>query len=86
MKMDQSEIGIKGYAMPPEALKSRVLAYGIPKGKAYGGMLDSILRSKKLVPSPSQYKIKNDILPVRKNIYSLADKSPRRTIMMEIEY
>jgi hypothetical protein len=53
MKMDASEIGVKGYAFPPASLNNRISAYGIPKGKAYGGMLDTILRSKKLVPSPS---------------------------------
>ena len=67
-------------------MKNNVITYGIPKGKGYGGMLDTVLKQKKLVPSPSQYKIKNDILPAKSNIYPLTDKSPRRTILDEIEH
>jgi hypothetical protein len=53
MKNDAEDIGIKGYAFPPSSINDRPLAYGIPKGKAYGGMLDTVLRSKRLNPSPS---------------------------------
>ena len=53
MKNDAEEQGIKGYAYPPSSINNKPIMYGIPKGKAYGGMLDTVLRSKKLVPSPS---------------------------------
>lgn len=48
--------------------------------------MDVIFKTKGLSPSPSHYKIKNDILPTRSNIYGLIDKSPRRTILGEIEH
>jgi len=72
--------------MAPSSLKNRPIAYGIPKGKSSGGMLDYIIKTKRLLPSPSQYKIKSDILPTRSNIYGLNDKSPRRTVLGEIEH
>jgi hypothetical protein len=36
----QDDGGIKGYALPPSSIQNRPLAYGIPKGKNSGGMLD----------------------------------------------
>lgn len=57
----------------------------IPKGKNYGGFLDKILKKGKVTPSPSTYNLKVNILPKSQNIYSMKDKSIRKTEAIEIE-
>jgi hypothetical protein len=49
-------------------------------------MLDALLKTKKMIPSPSQYLTEVNILPQSQNIYHLNDKQPRRTILGEIEH
>jgi hypothetical protein len=47
------ESGIKGYALPDFDVKLPARSFKIKDVKPYGGMLDTVLKAKSLVPSPS---------------------------------
>jgi hypothetical protein len=49
---DNDDVGISGYKLPKVAVALRPRAHLISKGK-YGGMLDTVLHTKKMIPSPS---------------------------------
>ena len=58
------ENGIAGYALPDFDVKIPARSFKIRDVKKnYGGMLDTILKAKSLVPSPSQYKIRTTFEP-----------------------
>lgn len=73
--------------MPKAALRGNdPLVYSIIKNKKYGGMLDSALKQKSLVPAPSHYKL-DHIAPIvdPKRHNPITARSPRVTEAGEIE-
>lgn len=80
---DNDDVGIQGYKLPKfeAALKPR--AHLISRAKPYGGMLDTVIHQKKLIPSPSQYKTEVSMLLKRHN--AITSKSPRLTEAAKIE-
>ena len=80
---DNDDVGIKGYKLPKVSTDFKPRAYQIVKAKPYGGMLDTVLHSKKLIPSPSQYKTEVSMLLKRHN--AMTTKSPRVTEAAKIE-
>jgi hypothetical protein len=44
---------VKGYGLPIVGIQPKGRAHGIPKAKGIGGMIDVVLKHKKMVPSPS---------------------------------
>jgi hypothetical protein len=74
---EEDDIGIKGYRLPKVAAALKPRASMISKAKPYGGMLDTVIKQKKLLPSPSQYKTEVSMLLLRHN--AITSKSPRLT-------
>jgi len=74
---EEDNVGIKGYRLPKVSVDLKPRASLIPKSKPYGGMLDTVLHQKKLIPSPSQYKTEVSMLLLRHN--AITSKSPRLT-------
>lgn len=79
---DNDDVGISGYKLPKVAAALRPRAHLISKAK-YGGMLDTVLHTKKMIPSPSQYKTEVSMLLIRHN--AITSKSPRLTEAANIE-
>jgi hypothetical protein len=78
-----SQVGIEGYEMKMWHHDiNKPTIYGIHKDIKPRHYLDDILRSKKIVPPPTQYTVAKDFT-MKQNM--LNQKSPRITLPVEIE-
>lgn len=76
--------GLSGYEVPYMQYPHRPLNTLISKAKPYGGMIDSALKSNKIVPGPNKYMLEKyfNMNLARRN--PIVTRSPRRFESEEI--
>lgn len=76
--------GIKGYEVPYLVCPIKPITTKISNAKPYGGMIDSALKSKRIIPGPNKYSLEKycNMNLIGRN--SIVNKSPRRFESEEI--